>query len=240
MSSAKDELPAVLVTRPFPEADELVRLLNEKPGLQVFRAPLGVIEPTGAALPSPDEADAVLFTSPRGPALAGALAALPAYTVGGATTRAAVAAGFSVHGEGAGQVGRELADIIPPGTRLLHVSGEAVATDPAPLLAPRAITVRRIAVYRARGVTQAPDAMQRFLAAKGLRAATFMSARTAETFARLMTKRRGAAASGPLLALCWSARIEAAARATGVFAETASGGPWDVRGFVDFIRSRCT
>lgn len=239
MSSAKGK-GSILVTRPEPGATDLAVTLAKRSGLAVFKAPLATIEATPFTPPEPTRFDALLITSPRAVEAAAAYANLPVYTVGGASAEAARDQGLTVLAEGPGQIGEELAELIPPGSRLLHFSGESVATDPEPLLRPRRVSYTRVVTYRSAPVAEQPDALAQFLSADGPHYVTFLSARVAETFAALTLAEASSGALPSLTALCLSPRIEAAAKATGRFAETCSQEQPDAYRFVDFALSRCT
>ncbi|MDO9488159.1 MAG: uroporphyrinogen-III synthase [Sphingomonadaceae bacterium] len=118
-------------------------------GHDVMVSPL--LEPVARDWQPPDAAiDALIFTSPQGPAFAGGQAAryrgLPAYAVGARTARAAEAAGFTDVREAGGDVRTLLAAVAAAGhAQVLHLAGaqRTVAAVPAPLR----IVVR--AVYEA-------------------------------------------------------------------------------------------
>ncbi|GGY37361.1 uroporphyrinogen-III synthase [Parvularcula lutaonensis] len=244
MSSARDKWAkaegAILVTRPEPGATDLARQLAERSRLSVFKAPLAKTEPAPFTPPDPTRFDALLITSPRAVEAAAHYANLPVYAVGGASAKAARAAGLTVLAEGPGRIGDQLAALIPPGTRLLHFCGETVATDPAPLLEPRGVNYRRVVTYRSAPVASPPEDLRRFFAAPGPHYVTFLSARVAETFTSLTLAEASAGALPPLTALCLSPRVEEAAKTTGRFAKTCSQGQPEPERFVDFALSRCT
>lgn len=92
-------------------------------GLEVLCHPLFVAESVGWTVPA-GEFDALLVTSANAVRLAGALPSLPAHCVGSASAQAARAEGLTVQTVGDGGVAALLARV-PPGLRLLHLTGKA-------------------------------------------------------------------------------------------------------------------
>jgi uroporphyrinogen-III synthase len=137
----------LVITRPEPGATSTAEAAG-KLGLDPVKIPLFEVAPIEWITSDPGAVDALLFTSANAVRLGGAdldrLRSLPAHCVGEATADAARAAGFDVASIGASGVDA-LLESLPPGLRLLHLSG----TDRR---APRsrAEAVETIAVYEAR------------------------------------------------------------------------------------------
>lgn len=236
MSSARPET-AVLVTRPEPGATALIKLLDQRRGLIPFRAPLFVTEEKALPdLPAADF-DLILLTSPRALGAAAAFKTLPLAVVGEATAGKARAQGFHVRITGPGQAGEDLAATIPPGTRLLHLSGVHVSRDLAPTFANRGIAYRRVPVYDAIEVRELPKLATAFFEYDGTKIVTFLSARAAEAYIRLAA---GVSGTQPVEAVCISERVAEAARTSGLFTETLSANTANLEAFVDFVSSRRT
>lgn len=175
----------VLITRPEPGASETALWLAAQ-GLQPVLAPLLRIH----ALPSrtPPGIRAVLVTSGNAiPALPASLHALPLYAVGDATARRAAQAGFSDVRSADGDAQDLLALVRqrPPGPVLLasgRGQGHALAAD----LRAAGFTVHRRAVYAATPVGRFPVSARNALLEGRIRAALFLSAETARTFAAIL------------------------------------------------------
>ena len=191
--------PAVLVTRPEPGATDLAGSLKRTLDAQVFSAPLTEIVPTDAAI-DPGDATALLVTSPKAAQLASSVPDLPVFAVGRTSAEAARARGLHVQSVGSARVDDALIASLPAGARVLHLSGEDLAVDPAPLLAARGITYARLVVYRAESVEEPPPALRACLAADAPRFVTFLSGRAAEIFAALAPAAMPAASSIPPVA----------------------------------------
>ncbi|NNU16100.1 uroporphyrinogen-III synthase [Parvularcula sp. ZS-1/3] len=226
---------AILVTRPEPGASDLVSRLTEAKAGRIFSAPMSTIEATGGEVDQGD-ASALLITSPRAITHADPLPELPVYAVGPASAEAARKAGLTVAGEGQSTVDETFLALIPDGTRLLHLSGERLATDPREPLEARGVRYRRQFVYAARAPQEAPAALADFLASNSPHFVTFLSALAAENFARLVRNRN----LPPLAALCLSPRIAQTAEASGTFENVFTATDPDPALFVDFVSSRCT
>ena len=177
----------VLITRPGNAADTTAARVAAL-GLVPVVAPFLAVEMR--ALAEPPLADAVLITS--GNALAGlpaSLRGLPLLAVGDATARRAREHGFG-HVESAGGDAAALAGlavrVLPAGARVLLAVGEGQGAALARALRAGGLTVQRRATYAAVPVTQFPVAAAEALEAGRLRAALFLSAETAQAFARLL------------------------------------------------------
>ena len=180
--------PAVLILRPQPGADETADRARAR-GLEPVIAPLFSVRPLDWDPPSPDDFEAVLFTSANAPRHAGeALAAfthLPAYAVGDASGAAARAAGFATvrigPSDGAAAVRMMEADGI---RRAVHF------TAPEPGELPRTdVRLTQIPVYITLPGDRRPDEA---IAAVNAGAVVLLhSPRAAELFGDLIDERRG-------------------------------------------------
>jgi uroporphyrinogen-III synthase len=198
----------VAVTRAQPGADETgarLRALGAEPVI----APLLTIAPC-AFDTNVAAADALLFTSINAvrafPDVRGAQG-VPVLAVGDATAAAARGAGFSDVCSADGGVEKLAAlakQILKPGSKLIHISGEHMAGNLAAELEAAGFSVERRIAYAAVAASATPKALL-----GALDVVLFHSARAAETFAAL-----GAPNAGQLTAACISAQVlEAAARA---------------------------
>lgn len=179
--------PRLLITRPADEAERTAEAARQA-GFEPVSAPLLLVEPLPHQLPG-RHADALLFTSPRAPTvlagLVNALAALPCYTVGPATTAAARRAGFAVKGEGAGDGNAAVELVAREGHhRILHPRGE----DHVSLIVPDSVELLGFPVYRARAIPELSAAVVEQLAAGEIFAALLLSPRTAGLFADLIQR----------------------------------------------------
>lgn len=199
----------VLVTRPRDQAEATAELLRSRgheplvdPILRIEPVPLAPIEPAGFA--------ALLVTSANAvPALPESLRGLALYTVGGATSAAARAAGWTVAAEAEGD-GAALARLLTAtlrSGRLLHVGGEDRAPGLERGLLGSGLTIEHRVAYRAVAATALPSATEEALRSGTLDAVLLMSPRTAGVWCGLMRKaglERGAAR---LIAACLSEAV---------------------------------
>lgn len=179
--SGAETIARILVTRPQPLAAETAARLT-RCGHDVMLSPLLVPEALDW-LPPEEPVDALMFTSPQGPAFAGAAAAryrgLPAYAVGARTAAAARAAGFADVREAGGDVGALHDAVAAAGhAQVLHLAG-AHRTDVA---APPALRTLVRAVYEAKLMALSDDA-RAALRDGALDWALIFSTRTAAQFA---------------------------------------------------------
>ena len=139
----------LLVTRPLPAGAATTARLQAQ-GHDVTLAPLMATE--AVAWDMPDRLpDAVMLTSAFAARLAGPSAAalrhLPVFAVGGATARAALAAGFADVREAGGTAQALLETVAAAGVAsILHLTGE----DRTPVIIPAGLAVATCTVYRAR------------------------------------------------------------------------------------------
>lgn len=186
----------ILVTRPRADAEELAKLLAAR-GHEALIEPLLDIATLPGDAVTAEGAQALVFTSANGVRALiernsgdiSTLRALPVYTVGDATARAAREAGFADVVSASGDV-NSLAELIVARVRpdigpLLHVVGSDVAGDLAGQLAEKGFTLTRAALYQATKSealsAEAVEALKR----GEVKAALFYSPRTASAFAAL-------------------------------------------------------
>ena len=114
------------ILRPEPGASLSVARAERMGFETIIRLPLFKVRPCDWTPPDADRFDAILLTSANAARHAGeglaALKRLPVHAVGEATAAAALAAGLMVDRVGEGGVD-DLLDRLPPGQRLLHLSG---------------------------------------------------------------------------------------------------------------------
>jgi uroporphyrinogen-III synthase len=179
----------ILVVRPQPGADATAARLTAL-GHEPLVHPLLETRPLAWRLPA-ETPGATILTSAAAVHHAGptadALKSLPAYAVGGATARAAGAAGWSKVGTGPGTV-QALLDGLPPG-QYLHLAG----ADLTPVTVPPAICLTRVTVYEA--------ALQPLPALPDVAAVLLHSPRTAVQFAAEWDRLGGRRAAVALFAI---------------------------------------
>ena len=177
----------VLVTRAVGEGAETGALLAAL-GWRAVLAPLLEVQTVRVRLPG--RFDAVLLTSGNAvPGLAGeGLGGRPVLAVGDRTAARARAAGLG----DVMSAGGDASDLLmlvrarcAPGARLLLASGRGQGEGLAGALRTAGFRVRRRVAYAARPVRRFPAAAEEALRGGRLRAALFLSAETARTFARL-------------------------------------------------------
>ncbi len=186
----------ILVTRPEPDATELAARLA-RDGHQAICAPLLTVEAVpGWRLPVAVP-QALLATSRHALALlarhddAAALLGIPVFTVGNATAAAARELGWAkiVAATGTAQdlIAVVAAGCDPRSGPLLHARGADITVDLAAALTPLGFTVYAPVLYGTHPVSTMPLAMQVGLGANALDAAILLSAKTARTYAALLT-----------------------------------------------------
>jgi uroporphyrinogen-III synthase len=176
--------PVLLLTRPEDSAPTLAAALADIPH-EAIPAPLSRIEPLDWDRALAEGVRGVILTSANAvPAVAG-LAPLPAWCVGGATARAAAAAGFAARASG-GDAAALIADLAAarPEGMLLHAHGADLARDLAGALGPLGVAVRSVAVYAAR-IVPWPEGMLARLRGRRIVAPAFSPRSAAELSARL-------------------------------------------------------
>lgn len=218
--------PAVLVTRPEPEASRLAARLREG-GYDALVSPLLEIE--REARLTPDDlsgVQAILLTSPRAAEAAGEdlspglLAPIPALCVGDATAEAARRAGFSEISSAQGDAVDLLAltrrMLRPEGGKLLILRPRDAAKDFVPPLSEAGFEVSAVQLYRAelaRGLR--PEAVKAFVD-KRVDAVLLMSERTAHRFKDVIGAARTPAGEAldlsSAVAICISERTAQTAR----------------------------
>jgi uroporphyrinogen-III synthase len=181
----------LLVTRPEPEGERTAALLRAR-GHVVLRAPLLRIELIADADLGNGPWAAVVFTSANAVrAIAahrrfGAIAGLPAYTVGARTRSAAFAAGFAEVASADGDM-NDLARLVaaqnpPGGLPLLYLAGSARAGDLASALQLQHLRVETAILYRAVPASELADDVRAALAEHRIDAVLHYSARSAASF----------------------------------------------------------
>lgn len=205
---ARVALLRILITRPREQAQALARKL-EALGHEVLTEPLLAIEPLPSVRVRLDAVQAILLTSANA---AGALPPegrhLPVLAVGGATARAARAAGWTTVVEARGDAA-SLARLVrercsPAGGALLHLCGEQVREDLAERLAAAGFELRRQVVYRAVAARELSAELVVALRQDRLDAVLLLSPRTARTFVDLVIEHGLDARLGDTEALCLS------------------------------------
>lgn len=177
--------PTLLFTRP---GDEIARGAEaaRRAGFAILAAPLLQVEPLDFAVP-PGPFDALLFTSPRAPAVVAAVApalrAWPVLCVGPRTAEAAARAGFRVDIAGETDGAAIVRDGAARGfRRLLQPCGENRIGIPLPA----GVYIEPVPVYRASAVGALPTDASAALAGGQLFATMLFSPRTARIFAGLV------------------------------------------------------
>ncbi len=219
--------PAILLTRPRPEADRLAAALAAE-GWAPLVWPLTEIVATGAAVDYAG-AQAVALGSANAARAAPPPPPIPAFCVGDATARAAAEAGFAPV-ESAGRDAAALVDLVavradPAAGPILVLRGAHVAADIAGALRTRGFAAEETVVYAARPAGPPDAATAAALRAGAMRAAAFYSPRAGRLFApaaAALGARLGAtvaiaisAAAAETLAGCGFARIVVAERPDG-------------------------
>lgn len=173
--------PRLLITRPADECERTADAVRAA-GFTPVLAPLLTIETLDFALPL-TQPDAILFTSPRAPAILASVApellGCTAYSVGPRTTEAATAAGFRIQGEGQGD-GNEALRLA--GARHRHIL-QPRGADHIDLVVPDGVFLHPVSVYRAKEVLRLPADIVEQLAAGDILATMLFSPRTARIFA---------------------------------------------------------
>jgi uroporphyrinogen-III synthase len=207
----------VLVTRPLEQALATAAALRRR-GHEPLLDPLLVIEPVPLPPLEPGRYAALLLTSANAvAAVPPALEALPAYCVGGATARAAEAAGLRLAGigedDGRALAGRVAERLRGGGRPLLHLAGADTAPGLAETLAAAGLACERVVAYRAVAAEALAPATREALAAGRLDAVLLLSPRSAELWCELVRRAGLATATPRLIAACLSPKVAAAAAA---------------------------
>ncbi len=205
----------VVITRPRDEAESLAAALQDR-GYSTLIEPMLKIVEIRAAIPDLKSYDALAFTSANGVRFFAARSAdrrLPAFAVGGKTADALRAAGFVDIRAAAGDALALAASIraaTPTISRILHVSGTATARDLAKLMGPGQ-SVDRLVLYGAIAAGDFSADLVDALYACTVRYVLFFSPRTATAFGTLIGKIGLTEMICSCSALCFSARVAAAA-----------------------------
>ncbi|MFD2185071.1 uroporphyrinogen-III synthase [Rhodoplanes azumiensis] len=211
----------LLVTRPDPDGARTAAALRER-GHEVLVAPMLHIAPVADPPIGDGPWAAVALTSAHAIAAVAVrprLAAVPVFTVGGKTAKAARAAGLSDVRSADGDVhalAEAIAAVLPGATDpVLYLAGEERAGDLEGLLAGHGLAVKTVVVYRAVAQTRLPDAVRAALAGGAIDAVLHYSRRTAEAFLAASTVAGLEAVVRSTRHLCLSAQVAAALRDTG-------------------------
>jgi uroporphyrinogen-III synthase len=183
--------PVVLVTRPRPEAEETAARVQAL-GYPCLVEPMLEIVPLAGPPLDLAGVQALLVTSRNG---ARALAArtlergYPVFAVGEATAQSLRALGFTAVRAAAGTAA-DLATSVrracdPGRGALLHIRGDAVATDPVPLLRGAGFEARSVVLYEARTPFAFSPHLERTMRQCAIGYTLFFSPRTARTFVTL-------------------------------------------------------
>lgn len=207
----------ILITRPREDAAALAEKLKAR-GHEVLVEPMLEIRFAQGAKVDLTGVQAVLFTSANGVrafAVAETRRDLPAFCVGDTTAAAARAAGFTQIESAAGNV-EALANLVlqklkPAGGALLHASASVAAGDLAGLLKRDGFETRRAVLYSAEPATALSPTTAAALKARQVDMVIFFSARTAETFVRLVRAAGLAGSLSKTVALGLSAQVNEAA-----------------------------
>lgn len=229
----------VLLTRPLEQSRALAERLEEE-GIEPLIWPLTRVVPTVTELKLPYGIDGLLFTSAngvRGLATLTARRDLPALCVGGATARAARAAGFlncfSAEGDA-----RALAELARrSGLRnFLHPRGRDTAGDLKAWLAASGQSVTEAVLYEARETGPAPAPVASALARGTVDLVTVWSARNGAILARHLAAMPADLAATDLLAI--SAAAAAPLAGAGFRRILAAESP-DSAAMFAAVRARC-
>jgi uroporphyrinogen-III synthase len=182
----------ILITRPREDAAALAEKLKAR-GHEVLVEPMLEIRLVADAKVDLSDVQALLFTSANGVrafAAAETRRDLTAFCVGDTTAATAREVGFAKVESASGNVD-DLARLVRERLNaadgaLLHAAGAAVAGDLAGALAQDGFTVRRAVLYAAEPVNSLSPVAAAALKARQVDMVVFFSARTAETFARLV------------------------------------------------------
>jgi uroporphyrinogen-III synthase len=203
----------LLVTRPEPDALELMATLEEHGHEATVEPLLGVAVEAGEAIEL-DGVQALIATSRNAlralktHPLRGAARHLPLFAVGRATAAEARALGFEMVVTGAGTAQELVTHIVavadPAAGLLLHLAGDAQAVDLATELEPHGFRVVQHIVYRMHPATSLSEATVEQLAHGEIDGVILMSPRTATIYAALMRKQGLAAIARGLIHFCLS------------------------------------
>ncbi len=207
----------ILITRPREDAAALAEKLKAR-GHEVLVEPMLEIRHAAGAAVDLSGVQAVLFTSANGVRafiVAEKRRDLPAFCVGDTTAAAARAAGFT-HVESATGNIEALANLVlrklkPADGLLLHAAASVVAGDLAGLLKKDGFELRRTVLYSAEPATALSPTTAAALKARQIDIVVFFSARTAETFVRLVRAAGLAGSLSKTVALGLSAQVNEAA-----------------------------
>jgi len=204
----------LLVTRPLADSRQLAQALAATRN-DVLIEPLLGIEPLAPTLDlegvqalAVTSRHALTFLAGQSEPVLQRVLALPVFAVGSATAEAARRVGFATVEDAEGDavaLAALLAGRLDPATgAVLHLAGDVVAPGLDRGLAAAGIALRRVQSYRVREATALSTVCRAALDARQLDGATFLSARTAATFVRLVHDARMSDLCGGLAAFCLS------------------------------------
>lgn len=207
--------PIVLVTRPRPEAEETAARVEALGHACLIEPMLEIVPLAGPPLDLAG-VQALLVTSRNG-ARALAVRTLergcPVFAVGEATAQSLRALGFTTVTVAAGTA-VDLTESVrracaPGGGALLHIRGDAVATDPVPLLRGAGFQARFAVLYEARTPFAFSPHLERTMRQCAIGYTLFFSPRTARTFVTLANAAGLGSTCAEIEACCLSAAVAA-------------------------------
>lgn len=209
--------PHLLLTRPLDDSRKLGADLADR-GFAVSIEPMLQVEWLDGPVPDLGGVQALLFTSVNGVRAylhRGGPTNRPVFSVGDATARAAMDAGFQTVESASGDV-HALAALVKDRVRtengtLLHVAADTLAGDLAGMLTGAGYVVRRETMYATVASPALSDSTVWQLRTGLIDAVLFFSPRTAKSFVRLMEQAVLTDCSHRVVALCLSAAVADAA-----------------------------
>ncbi len=204
----------ILITRPREDAGVTAGLLEDL-GHEVFTEPLLEIVPVGPTVAfDPVRDQGLIFTSASAVRIFAAdnpERDIPVYTVGRTTAQVAGKSGYGdVHNAGrdADTLVKMIAGAGLPKDKPFHYPcGEFMARPVDAMLAEQGYTVSRSVVYTSQKAENLSDGCLSLLQAGSFDAALFFSARTGETFTRLVGDSKCQESVSGINALCLSERV---------------------------------
>jgi uroporphyrinogen-III synthase len=209
-------MPAFLVTRPQPDADDTVARLSAL-GLEGIAVPLLERQVIATSLPDPAGFSALALTSTNALRVleeTGRLAPylrLKVFAVGERTAAAARAAGFETVVAAGGTLARLVEALEGAGLAgpVFYPAARHPSGDLAKALAPAGVMVVTARVYDMRPATTLPKTVREGLAEGRYAGALLYSRRTAETFVRLASPLVEVMVRPALAMLCLSEQVAA-------------------------------
>jgi len=192
----------LLVTRPEPDASELIEQL-EKSGCKVSHVPLLEIKFHKQVVFADNEPQAILITSANGARAMARLAPMPVFenvlavTVGASSAEAARQAGFkniktTDRGDVTGIIDFVRQNLKPGGGSLLYASGSKTTGDLVGELQSDGFVVDRVELYRAVPAERLPENICQSIREGDLDGVLLFSPRTAKIWLELVLSQTGA------------------------------------------------